>query len=113
MATPSSSPKILPSGATGYVGGSVLHRLLNHPSLTSILSPSNPITLPVLPGGGDRIPKLTATYGPRVKPVATTSLDDVATLTALAAEHDVVINAGTGFHPASAEALMRGLAARK
>ncbi|KAK7615553.1 hypothetical protein JOL62DRAFT_552926 [Phyllosticta paracitricarpa] len=46
METPSSSPRILPIGATGYVGESVLHRLLNHPSLTSILFPPNPITFP-------------------------------------------------------------------
>ncbi|KAK8164773.1 NAD dependent epimerase/dehydratase [Phyllosticta citrichinensis] len=115
MARPSSPPKILLTGATGYVGGSVLHRLFKHPSLASIVSPSNPITLPVRPGGGDRIPKLVEnkTYGPRVNPIAMTSLDDVQAMKALAAEHDMVINAGTGFHPASAEALVRGLAARK
>lgn len=111
MASPPTPPKILLTGATGYVGGTVLHRLLNHPSFASCPASSYPITLPIRPSAGDRIPKLTATYGARVNPLAITSLDDVDTLTALAAEHDVVINAGSGFHPASAEALVRGLAA--
>ncbi|KAK8189108.1 NAD dependent epimerase/dehydratase [Phyllosticta capitalensis] len=116
MSTPSPAPKILLTGATGYVGGTVLHRLLNHPSFTSSPAASNPITLPVRRGAGgdDRIAKLTAAYGDaRVKPVAITSLDDVDAMQALAAQHDIVVNAGTGFHPPSAEALMRGLAARK
>ena len=112
MSTPSPAPKILLTGATGYVGGTVLHRLLNHPSFTSSPAASNPITLPVRRGAGgdDRIAKLTAAYGDaRVKPVAITSLDDVDAMQALAAQHDIVVNAGTGFHPPSAEALMNYL----
>ncbi|KAF9878448.1 nad dependent epimerase dehydratase family protein [Colletotrichum karsti] len=105
-------PRILLTGATGYVGGSVLHALLSHPSLTTTITPSNPITLP-LRGAPDRLAKLTATYGPRVHPVPITSLDDIPTITRLASAHDVVVNAGSGFHPPSAEALVRGLALRK
>ncbi|KAK1837412.1 nad dependent epimerase dehydratase family protein, partial [Colletotrichum chrysophilum] len=40
---PSQKPKILLMGATGYVGGSVLHHLLAHPDLTTTITPSNPI----------------------------------------------------------------------
>ncbi|TEA14537.1 hypothetical protein C8034_v003441 [Colletotrichum sidae] len=108
----SSKPKILLTGATGYVGGTVLHHLLATPSLTSVITPSNPVTLPVR-APLDRLAKLTAAYGSRVNPVPFTSLDDTATLRTLASQHDIVINAGSGFHPASAEALVQGLAARR
>ncbi|KAI3552031.1 NAD dependent epimerase/dehydratase [Colletotrichum filicis] len=105
-------PKILLSGATGYVGGSALHYLLKHPSLTSIITSSSPITIPVR-GGPDRAAKLTDSYGSLVKLVSIVSYDDTLALTALASEHDIVINAGSGFHPPSAEAFVRGLAKRK
>ncbi|KAG7047734.1 NAD dependent epimerase/dehydratase [Colletotrichum scovillei] len=105
-------PKILLSGATGYVGGSVLHHLLKHPSLTSIITSSSPITL-LVRGGLDRAAKLTDSYGSLVKPVSIVSYDDTLALTALASEHDIVINAGSGFHPPSAEAFVHGLAKRK
>ncbi|KAF6793721.1 nad dependent epimerase dehydratase family protein [Colletotrichum sojae] len=108
----SPAPKILLVGATGYVGGTVLHRLLTHPSLTSVLTYANPITAPVR-GSPNRLARLTATYGPRVRPVPISSLDDIDALTSLASTHDVVINAGSGFHPPSAEALVRGLSKRK
>ncbi|TDZ38489.1 hypothetical protein C8035_v004796 [Colletotrichum spinosum] len=108
----SSKPRILLTGATGYVGGTVLHHLLATPSLTSVITPSNPVTLPVR-APLDRLAKLTATYGSRVNPVPFTSLDDTAALRTLASQHDIVINAGSGFHPASAEALVQGLAARR
>ncbi|OLN86184.1 hypothetical protein CCHL11_04159 [Colletotrichum chlorophyti] len=112
MPSSSSPPKLLLTGATGYVGGSVLHHLLTHPALTSTFTSSSPITLP-LRGGPDRAAILTAAYGPRVRPVPSTSLDDLEPLTALAAQHDIVVNAASGFHPPSAEALVRGLAKRK
>ncbi|WYZ37643.1 hypothetical protein EsH8_II_001149 [Colletotrichum jinshuiense] len=111
MASSLSSPKILLTGATGYVGGSVLHQLLNHPTLSPIFADS-PITVPVR-GGPSRAAKLTAAYGPQVNPVTFGSFDDIETLTALASEHDIVINGGSGFHPLSSEALVRGLAKRK
>ncbi|KAJ0160152.1 hypothetical protein CTA2_8468 [Colletotrichum tanaceti] len=104
-------PKILLTGATGYVGGSVLHHLLDCVSLSSTFS-SSPITVPIR-GGPDRAARLTEAYGSRVKPVSIVSFDDVATLAALASQHDIVVNAGSGFHPPSAEALVRGLARRK
>ncbi|KAI8301265.1 hypothetical protein K4K59_001081 [Colletotrichum sp. SAR11_240] len=115
---PSQKPKILLMGATGYVGGSVLHHLLAHPDLTTTITPSNPITLPIRPGNPSstspsRAELLTATYGPRVRPVHITSLDDAQTLTRLASQHDLVINAASGFHPSSAEALVLGLAQRR
>ncbi|KAM0328496.1 hypothetical protein ACHAQA_004903 [Verticillium albo-atrum] len=113
MAIPSTPdrppPKILLLGATGYVGGTVLHRLLTspHPALAAL----PPLTLPVR--GAPRAKQLASAYGPRVTPIPFTSLDDTTHLRALAADHDIVINAGSGFHPASAQALVRGAADRK
>ena len=40
-------------------------------------------------------------------------LDDSSGLTHLASQHDIVVNAATGFHAASARAFITGLAARK
>lgn len=40
-------------------------------------------------------------------------LDDAEGLTRLARQHDAVLHMATGFHPPSAEALIRGLAMRK
>ncbi|KAK1688412.1 NAD dependent epimerase/dehydratase [Colletotrichum godetiae] len=108
MTASNSPPMILLSGATGYVGGSVLHHLLKHPSLTSTISSSSPITVPIR-GSQERAANLTKAYGPRVKPVSIASYDDTSALTALASEHDIVINAGSGFHPPSAEAFVQGL----
>ncbi|OHF02495.1 NAD dependent epimerase/dehydratase [Colletotrichum orchidophilum] len=112
MPSPNSHPKILLNGATGYVGGSVLHLLLKHPSLTSTTSPSSPITVPIR-GGPERVARIKEAYGSRVKPVSIISYDDTLALEALASQYDVVINAGSGFHPPSAEAFVHGLAKRK
>ena len=57
--------------------------------------------------------KLRDAYGDRVTPILYRDLDDTDTTTAVAADHDIVINTTLGFHPASAAALVRGLAQRK
>ncbi|KAI1360273.1 NAD dependent epimerase/dehydratase family protein-like protein [Xylaria arbuscula] len=108
MSSPTSSPRVLLTGATGFIGGSVLTQLLGStsPSLRSA-----PITC--LIRGADRAAKLKATYGERVNPVLYKDLDDVETATALAAQHDVVISTTIGYHIASARALQEGLAQRK
>ncbi|KAJ3552697.1 hypothetical protein NPX13_g11053 [Xylaria arbuscula] len=64
MSSPTSSPRVLLTGATGFIGGSVLTQLLDStsPSLRSA-----PITC--LIRGADRAAKLKATYGERVNPV--------------------------------------------
>jgi hypothetical protein len=41
------------------------------------------------------------------------NLDDLEGATKVAAQHDIVINTAMGYHPASAEALVRGLAQHK
>ncbi|KAI0100739.1 NAD dependent epimerase/dehydratase family protein-like protein [Nemania sp. FL0031] len=107
-ATTTSPPRILLTGVTGFIGGSVLTQLLDStsPSLRSA-----PITC--LLRGADRAAKLKAAYGDRVNPVLYNDLDDLATTTAIASQHDVVISTTLGYHLPSARALLEGLAQRK
>ncbi|KAK8117377.1 uncharacterized protein PG998_005658 [Apiospora kogelbergensis] len=103
-----SSPKILLTGATGYVGGTVLHRLLNSsaPSLQHL-------KVSVLVRGEDRADQLVRAYGAhRVSPILFRDYDETELIEKLASQHDIVINAGSGFHPASAEAMVQGLSQR-
>ncbi|ROT41604.1 hypothetical protein SODALDRAFT_331358 [Sodiomyces alkalinus F11] len=104
------TPKILFLGATGYLGGTLLHRLLAS-DIASAAALTDPIT--VLVRGEDRAAKLASKYGPAIKTQTFDSLDETDKIQAIAASHDIVINAGTGFHPGSAEALIRGLGERK
>ncbi|KAK7715116.1 hypothetical protein SLS64_003813 [Diaporthe eres] len=106
MAFPS-TPKILLLGATGYIGGTVLYYLTRSPALARCL----PIS--VLIRGADPAGKLKSAYGDQISTVPLTSLDDLDLIIKLASEHDIVINAGTGYHPQSAEAFVHGLAKRK
>lgn len=105
--TSPSAPKILLLGATGYIGGTVLYYLARSPALAGC----QPIS--VLVRGADRADKLKSAYGDQISTVPLTILDDLDLITRLASEHDIVINAGTGYHPPSAEALVHGLAKRK
>lgn len=104
----SSSPKILLTGATGYIGGSILTHIINstHPALKNA-------TITTLVRGEHRVETLKATYGDRVNPVLYKDLDDTETTVAVASEHDIVINTTNGYHASSAAALVRGLAVRK
>ena len=102
------SPKILLTGATGYIGGSILTHLLN--STSPCLSSA---TITCLVRGQERVTTLSSKYGDRVNPVLYKDLDDLETTTAVAAEHDLVINTTFGYHPTSPQALVRGLAIRK
>ncbi|KAI1500903.1 NAD dependent epimerase/dehydratase family protein [Biscogniauxia marginata] len=102
------SSQILLTGATGFIGGAVLTHLLNSSSLTL----SN-ATITCLVRGTDRVSKLLSTYGNRVCPILYKDLDDLDVITTVAAQHDLVINTTLGFHAASTQALLRGLAQRK
>lgn len=86
------------------MGGTVLQRLVhsNHPLLTKH-------TISVLVRGPDRAAKLQQAYGDRVSPILYQTLDDLDLITKVASQHNIVVNTGTGFHPASADALVRGL----
>lgn len=106
MAPGTSTHRILLVGATGFIGGTVLHFLLQSPS--PYLSKC-PIT--VLVRGEDRAARLNEVYGDRIKTIVFAGLDDTDHIAAVASQHDIVINSGTGTHGAGAEAMVRGLEA--
>ncbi|KAF4967482.1 hypothetical protein FSARC_4977 [Fusarium sarcochroum] len=99
------SPKVLITGATGYIGGSVI---------TTILNSSNPslqnIQISALVRRQEQAEVLT-TLG--ITPILFTNLDDSEFLTQTASNFDIVIHAANGYHTASAKALIQGLAERK
>lgn len=102
--------RILLTGATGFIGGTVLHHLLS-----SILPglKSNNFTITLLLRDASRAATYTAAWGIRIHTVVYGGLDDIENTTTAASQHDLVINMTLGFHAASAQALIRGLAQRK
>jgi NAD(P)-dependent dehydrogenase (short-subunit alcohol dehydrogenase family) len=97
--------KILITGASGYIGGSILSALLasNNPALYNLkLSALTRSTLQA---------EVFASQG--IEPYLFTDLDHSEELVEAAANHDIVIHNANGFHPESAKALIRGLAQRK
>lgn len=102
------SPRILLTGATGFIGGTILDTLLKS---DSNFPKKEPITL--LLRDASRTAILSKTFQTRINPIIYQGLDDLAATTAVASQHDLVINATLGFHDASAKALLQGLAQRK
>ncbi|KAI9821020.1 MAG: hypothetical protein M1827_003753 [Pycnora praestabilis] len=100
-----SGTKLLLTGATGYIGGSVLNTLLS-----STRSPLENLQTSVLVRREDQA-KLLAEKG--VNPILIKDLDDVDVIRRAASEHDVVVHTASGFHSASAKALILGLGDRK
>ncbi|TVY27824.1 Uncharacterized protein LHYA1_G003089 [Lachnellula hyalina] len=98
------SSKILLTGATGYIGGSILTQLLESKHDFS----KYPIS--VLVRGEDRAKIL---QGQGFNPILFHNLDETDILQKVASEHDVVIHTASGFHTASAKALILGLGERK
>ncbi|TKX26549.1 NAD dependent epimerase-like protein 4 [Elsinoe australis] len=98
-------PKILITGATGYIGGTVLETLLTSPdpSLRDL-----PISVAVRSTAHN--PHFTS-RGVTVHHLS--SLDDTTTLRTIASQHDIVLHLASGFHPTAAQALIHGLADRK
>lgn len=96
---------VLITGVTGFIGGTILSQFLNS---------NNPVTrgllLSVLTRNDNRVGSFSAKS---VKVYTIESLDDTAAITAAASEHDIVIHAASGYHPASAKALIEGLSKRK
>ncbi|KAH7136400.1 NAD dependent epimerase/dehydratase family protein [Dactylonectria macrodidyma] len=97
--------KILITGATGYIGGSVL---------TTLLQSTNPnikgSQLSALVRKKEQADLLT-TKG--VHAIVFDGLDDTAFIREVASKHDIVINTASAFHSGAAEALILGLADRK
>ncbi|KAH7143668.1 hypothetical protein EDB81DRAFT_501355 [Dactylonectria macrodidyma] len=97
--------KVLLTGATGYVGGSVL---------STLLSSTNPLLQQLSISAlvrKQQQAEVLQTKG--VKAVVFRDLDDAELLTRVASEHDVVIHTASGFHLGSASALIKGLGLRR
>lgn len=101
-------PRILLTGATGFIGGTVLDQLLrsDHPALKAGI-----ITL--LLRDAPRAAILSNAFETRINPIIYSGLDDLSATTSIASQHDLVINTTLGFHSSSAQALLQGLAERK
>ncbi|KAJ4142706.1 hypothetical protein NW754_010149 [Fusarium falciforme] len=97
--------KILVTGATGYVGGSVLTTLLK--SGVALVQSSAVTALVRKKDQAD----ILASQG--IKTSIFRDLDDSEHLRRVATEHDVVIHTASGFHLGSALALIEGLSQRK
>ncbi|KLU89199.1 hypothetical protein MAPG_08173 [Magnaporthiopsis poae ATCC 64411] len=99
------SNKILLTGATGYIGGTVL---------TTLLASSEPAikgsSISVLVRKEEQAAVL---RGLGVNPIIFKGLDDVEALRRAASEHDAVIHTASSQHDASAVALIQGLGDRK
>ncbi|EKG09437.1 NAD-dependent epimerase/dehydratase [Macrophomina phaseolina MS6] len=99
--------KVLLTGATGYVGGTVLDHLVKseEPGIKGL-------TFDLLVRSEEAADKLRSTYGNRVRPILWKGFTDIPFITDTAANYDIVINAGTGFIADGAKAFIQGLAHR-
>ncbi|KAB2580429.1 Uncharacterized protein DBV05_g866 [Lasiodiplodia theobromae] len=90
--------KIFLTGASGYIGGEVLHAIATaHPEYT----------IRALNRDATKSALITAAY-PSVT-IVPGSLDDSATLEAEAAQADIVLNLAAREHLPSAQAILKGL----
>ncbi|KAK1775286.1 hypothetical protein QBC45DRAFT_422568 [Copromyces sp. CBS 386.78] len=92
---------ILLTGATGYIGGSVLSTLL---SSTNVQIKACKLSAIVRKQSQADLLKEKG-----VNAIVFDGLDDLETLRKIASEHDIVINIAITYHTASAEALLRGV----
>lgn len=99
------TPKLLITGATGYIGGTVLNHLQ-----TSTDPPIKALTLSALVRSNSQAENLAITG---VNPILFKDLDDTKTLVEAASQHDVVIHTASWGHVESARSLIHGLAQRK
>ncbi|CAA9960590.1 NAD dependent epimerase/dehydratase family protein [Pyrenophora teres f. maculata] len=103
-----SQKRVLLTGVTGYIGGSVLHQLLRskHPAIEGA-------EIACLVRGQERVAQLHATFGHRLKVVGFEGLDDTEHLINIASQYDVIFNMTLGYHLASALAFIQGLSLRQ
>ncbi|KAH8163078.1 hypothetical protein CIB48_g5152 [Xylaria polymorpha] len=95
------SPKILVTGASGYVGGTVLSQFL-----ASSIAEIRNASLSVLVRKQEQADKY-ASQG--VTPYLLAGLEDVEAVRQLASEFDIIVHAADSTNPAAAEALIYGL----
>ncbi|UPL02417.1 hypothetical protein LCI18_013351 [Fusarium solani-melongenae] len=99
------STKILFTGATGYIGGSVLTTMLQ--STNSAIQASSFSALV------RKTEQAEILKNKGVNAIVFGGLHDVNLIREVASQHDIVINTASAFHPGAAEALILGLADRK
>jgi nucleoside-diphosphate-sugar epimerase len=99
--------KIILTGATGYVGGTILDHLIKDTSQSL-----KEVAIDVLVRKEDQAEKLREVYGGRIGTILWKGLTDEDFIINTAANCDIVINAGSGFFPAGAVAFVEGLARR-
>ncbi|CAI0651163.1 unnamed protein product [Colletotrichum noveboracense] len=99
------SQKLLITGATGYIGGTVLTQLLN-----STVPGINSLSFSALIRHQSQADIL-AEKG--IQSIMFNGLDDTAIIRQAAADHDVIVHIANSFHKASAEAMLQGLHDRK
>ncbi|PON28840.1 hypothetical protein TGAM01_v201948 [Trichoderma gamsii] len=97
--------KILITGVTGYIGGSILSYLQSSANQTT-----RDLEISVLVRNDSRA-EYFSSIGLKVHTIQ--DLDDLDAIKAAASEHDVVIHTASGYHTASARALIQGLGIRK
>ncbi|QYS99893.1 Epimerase domain-containing protein [Trichoderma simmonsii] len=97
--------KVLVTGAAGYIGGSILTRLLksSHPNIKNL----SYTVLVRKPEHAEHFKSIGMT------PVMFENLDQVDLLKKEASEHDIIINSASAFRALGARALIEGLAERK
>jgi nucleoside-diphosphate-sugar epimerase len=99
--------KILLTGATGYVGGTVLSQLL-----ASTEASIEALIIDLLVRNEAQASKLKDAYGSCVNTIKWSGLEDTAFVEEIASNYDIVINVGSGFIPEGAIAFVKGLARR-
>ncbi|KAJ5465290.1 uncharacterized protein N7458_000976 [Penicillium daleae] len=98
--------RILVTGASGYIGGTVLKALLNSPSKAIQES-----EISVLVRTEEQARVLKERF--QVATIVFNGFDDTETITNVASKHDVVVHTASGFATGCARALITGLAKRK
>ncbi|OJK04582.1 hypothetical protein ASPACDRAFT_38142 [Aspergillus aculeatus ATCC 16872] len=97
--------KVLLTGATGFIGGTVLYQLLQ-------LAEAQPAKLSITTVvRRSEQADLLASKG--VQTTLVSGLDDADGLARAASSHDIVVNVATGFHVAATKALIQGLSKRR
>ncbi|KAH8882150.1 NAD(P)-binding protein [Thozetella sp. PMI_491] len=97
--------RVLITGATGFIGGSILSHLLS-----SNKEATRSLEISVLTRNDNRAHHYASS---NLQVYTIQDLDDSAAITAAASENDIVIHAASGYHTPSAKALIEGLGERK